>query len=295
MILSKSSNPPNTTLSKNRDMRISDWLHDSMIRLHGAGVDSPRRDCLVLVEDLLGKDRAWVLAHHEYKLSQKQLKILAGQLQRRVNREPLAYIREKAWFYGRFFGVTPNVMIPRPESESFIALLKKEVDRKNNLNTIWDIGTGSGCLAITIKKELAQIHVSASDISSSALLVARSNARLHQVNIRFIKSDLLENMPSMPRTRSYAVVANLPYVPHGSAISPEINYEPEPAIFSDDGGLRHYRRLWEQIGKLHNKPHYILAESLKNQHKKMVGLAKAAGYELKKTDLLVQLFVPSTR
>src|SRR3990167_8175782 len=107
-------------------MTISDWLMDSMIKLQKAGVDSPRRDALVLLEDTLEKDRAWVLAHPEHSIQSQALEKVGRLIKRRIEREPLAYIRGKAWFYGRFFGVNPRVLIPRPESESFINILKSK-------------------------------------------------------------------------------------------------------------------------------------------------------------------------
>ncbi len=102
-------------------MTVFDWLQASMIKLRDAGVDSPRRDCMVLLEDLLDKDRSWVNAHGEHELTNEQTETLDRQMKKRLNRIPLAYIRGKAWFYKRFFEVNPDVLIPRPESESFTA------------------------------------------------------------------------------------------------------------------------------------------------------------------------------
>src|SRR5690606_5411278 len=101
--------------------------------------DAPRRDCLVLLEDTIKKDRAWVVAHPEYELDQKVVQQLNALITKRANREPLAYIRGKAWFYRRFFTVTPDVLIPRPESETIIELLLKL--KLKPKQTIIDIGT----------------------------------------------------------------------------------------------------------------------------------------------------------
>ncbi len=252
-----------------------------MTKLSKAGVDSPRRDCLVLVEDLLGKDRSWVTAHAESELTKDQSTKLESQLIRRIKREPLAYIRKKAWFYKRFFYVDPNVMIPRPESESFIEILK-EIKPSG----ILDIGTGSGCLAITAKLELPKTKVIASDISEKALKIAAKNAKNHKVEINFKHGSLLENIRMMPET----IIANLPYVPDGLVTSPEINYEPKTALFSGKDGLDQYRELWRQIRRGPKKPGYVLVESLDYQHEDMVSLAENSGYRLVKTEILVQLF-----
>lgn len=262
-------------------MIIREWLHDSMVRLRDAGVDSPRRDCLVLIEDLLKKDRAWVLTHHEHELTNGQITELEDLLKRRIAREPLAYIRGKAWFYGRFFEVSPDVMIPRPESESFIELLK-EITSKS----IADVGTGSGCLAITAKLELPKTEVTAVDIDKSALKIAKKNAQKHQVKIKFLQGSVLEPLENLPQV----IIANLPYVPDEMITSPEITKEPALALFSGKDGLEHYRQFWFQIENLPQFPVYVLVESLKNQHQEMRKLAKHADYKLTKTDNLVQLF-----
>lgn len=266
-------------------MPILEWLLGSMKKLADAGVDSPRRDSLVLLEDLLGKDRSWVNAHAEYELAQDQVDKLNKLVQRRINREPLAYIRGKAWFYGRFFEVNPNVMIPRPESESFIQLLK-EIQPKS----LVDVGTGSGVIAITAKLEIPEISVIATDIDKKALKLAQQNAKLHNVEINFISGDLITppllaeiKIPDM-------IVANLPYVPDNLITSPEITREPKSALFSGAHGLSHYKKFWNQIGELSKKPRYILTESLENQHQKLSELAKKAGYKLSKTEVLVQKF-----
>lgn len=262
-----------------------------MKRLHKAGVDSPRRDSLVLIEDLLDKDRSWVNAHAEFELTKDQIKKLDTQLKRRVGREPLAYIRGKAWFYGRFFEVNPDVMIPRPESESFIEFLKEIKPGK-----LIDIGTGSGCLAITAKLELPQTEVIAIDNSQNALKIAQKNAKNHTVNINFYKSnmfdpkDMFESSGDRTKNETLVVVANLPYVPENLITGPEIEHEPASALFSGKDGFDHYREFFGQVGRLEQKPKFILTESLKDQHKTMAGLAENTGYRLIKTDLLVQLF-----
>jgi release factor glutamine methyltransferase len=265
-------------------MTILEWLVPSMNKLVKAGVDSPRRDCLVLIEDLLGKDRSWVTAHAEFELSDDQVLLLDKRLARRVKREPLAYIRGKAWFYNRLFKVTPDVMIPRPESESFIELLKDLKPDK-----IIDIGTGSGCLAITSKLELPGAQVIAADIDKNALEVAQKNAAKHTVDIKFVQSSLFNKLQHTDFTQA-AIAANLPYVPEGLVTSEEINFEPAIALFSGKDGLDHYRDFWSQVHTLDKKPGYILTESLENQHGFITSLASKAGYELTKTDTLVQLF-----
>jgi release factor glutamine methyltransferase len=268
-------------------MVIAEWLIGSMARLREAGVDAPRRDVLALLEDVLNKDRAWVVTHPEYEIPQDKLREVNRLIERRVNREPVAYIRGKAWFYGRFFEVSPDVMIPRPESESFIELLK-EIGPK----TVIDIGTGSGCLAVTAKLEVPLAEVIAIDNSKKALNIAKKNAKKHKALVKFLHGSLLNPFPS--RSLEAAILmANLPYVPEELITSPEITKEPPEALFSGKDGLNHYRQLFKQLASLNFKKINIdclMIESLENQHQEMIKLAKDTGYRLEKTDTLVQLF-----
>ncbi len=263
---------------------IAEWLVPSMVKLRDAGVDSPRRDCLVLLEDTIQKDRAWVVAHPEYVLDQKIIAKLDKLIRRRITREPLAYIRDKAWFYGRFFSVNPHVLIPRPESENFIELLKKLNPQK-----IIDIGTGSGALAVTTNLELPDSSVIATDISKKALVIAKKNARTYNANVEFLAGSLLEPLDDKQLENS-VIVANLPYVPNGLITSPEIMQEPSEALFSGKDGLDHYRSFWHQISMQTTKPSYILTESLESQHVTLEQIAKQSGYLTEKADVLIQQF-----
>lgn len=271
-------------------MTIVEWLVENMGKLRKVGVDSPRRDCLVLLEDTLNRDRAWVISHPEYSLQDQVLEVLSKLIDRRLKREPLAYIRGKAWFYGKFFNVTPDVMIPRSESESFIDMLKKLKPQ-----TIVDVGTGSGCLAITAKLEIPNCKVLACDIDLKVLDLAKKNAKKHKVDVEFITSDLLTSIKTFQNVyyreeNAIVLITNLPYVPDKLITSPEILFEPKKALFSGKDGLNHYRNLWKQIFDLSLKPQHILTESLENQHKNMIKMAKDATYKLKQTKILVQHF-----
>lgn len=264
-------------------MTILDWLLASMQILREAGVDSPRRDALVLLEDELDKDRSWVIAHPEFELSTKTLSRLDLLIKKRQKRKPLAYIRGKAWFYGRFFTVNDKVMIPRPESEDIIDILKKLKPKQ-----IIDIGTGSGCLAITAKLEMPNTAVSAVDISNEALQVANINAKNHKVDINFIQGSLLDKI-KVSINKKVTIIANLPYVPNDLITSPEINFEPKIALFSGKDGLNHYQDFWQQVSDLKNKPRCIVTESLESQHDEISKMAKP-NYRLLEKSLLIQVF-----
>jgi release factor glutamine methyltransferase len=273
-------------------MNISEWIRQSTAELVGRGIETARLDSLVLLEDAVNKDRSWLIAHPEYQLSNKELDVLRRFVNKRARREPLAYVRGKSEFYGREFVVTPDTLIPRPESETIVELAK-QVTTIHDLNTIVDVGTGSGCLAVTLKLELPDLHVLGIDISPEALSIARKNARKYGVSIRWERGDVLKGLPRMPKTRPYAVVANLPYVPDGLITSPEITKEPSMALFSGEDGLRHYRALFSSLGNLPTPAQFVITESLQSQHQAVALLGHSAGYKLAETSDLVQVFIQS--
>lgn len=268
-------------------MTINDWLKQNTAKLKNSGVDSARLDCLLLVEDELEKSREWVLSHNETELTLEQSDKLNKNVQQRAEHQPLAYIVSSKEFYGRNFFVTPDVLIPRPESEYIIDLLKKILNQVQDDTSILDVGTGSGCLAITAKLELPSVNVIATDISDSALRVAGQNAKNLKADVAFIKSDLLSSIPDL---QSSIFLANLPYVPDGLITSEEITKEPALALYSGKDGLNHYTNFWSQVSNLEHKPKHIITESLENQHEQMKVLAKTVGYNLSQTETLIQLF-----
>jgi release factor glutamine methyltransferase len=204
---------------------------------------------------------------------------------RRVDGEPVAYILGFKEFYGRNFIVNEYVLVPRPETESFIELLGAlaSVRPPKGIYNVLDMGTGSGCLAITVKLEFPHLSVFATDISKPAITTAIKNSRDHDASIQFKVQSLL-----LGDKQGYDIIlANLPYVPDNMT-DPSIMREPEIALFSGTDGLNHYRQLFEQLEPKHIR--YIMCESLVVQHKSLEELAVKAGYKLTKTDGLVQLF-----
>jgi release factor glutamine methyltransferase len=265
-------------------MTIAEWLVTAMVKLRKSDVPHGRREAIILLTDMLDKDKSWIHTHPEHRLSENQVRQLNYRIKKRARRVPLAYIRGFVEFYGRRFFVSPHVLIPRPESESFITLLR-EIDRE--MPRIADIGTGSGCLGITAALEFPESTVHLYDIAPDALRIARRNARQLDAHVRCFQSNLLNSV----RHTSYDLfMANLPYVPSHLITSPEITKEPEIALFSGKDGLNHYREFWKQVGSLPLKPEFIMTESLEVQHSLMRKFAKKAGYTLVDEDVLVQMF-----
>lgn len=247
-------------------------------------IPTARLEVLILLEDVLEKDRSWILAHPERHLTNYQVNKLSKQIARRKKQIPLSYIRGFSEFYGRKFKINHHTLDPRPESETIIDLLKTLP--LPHLPVIADVGTGSGCLGITAALEISKSKVDLYDIDSGALAVARHNVHMHELRLGVHKRDLL-NRP----TNLYDVVlANLPYIPNSFKINKPATYEPKIAIYGGVDGLDIYRRLLQQISNYTWRPEYILCESLNNQHKKLEDIAAEFGYKLHKQKDLIQVF-----
>jgi len=266
-------------------MKISEWLTGSQIALKRAGISTARLDCLVLLEDETGKSRAWLLAYPEHSLQSQELENLNSKITQRVMHVPLAYIRGKAEFYGREFTVTAHTLVPRPETETIIDLLK-QLDPPAETRLL-DVGTGSGCIAITAALELRNVQVSACDIDKSCLAIATTNATKLGAHVTFLESNLLEHTQQCD-----ILLANLPYVPDNFQINTAATHEPPHALFGGEDGLDLYRKLFKQLEASDPYPSHILVESLPMQHEVLAGIAKAAGFALRKTDDFIQLFEP---
>lgn len=274
-------------------MSVNDWLITSTKELQEAGIATARLDCLVLLEDALGVDRASILANLDAKLPQKTEVDLNTKIVQRVRHIPLAYIRGKVEFYGREFVINKHVLVPRPETEMMIDELKAALQKgaPHTECVIVDVGTGSGAIAVTAKLEFPKVHVIATDIDPKALKIARQNAKKHDVNIEFTQGDLLAPLPAAkPPT---VILANLPYVPDRYSINQAAEHEPKHAIFGGKDGLNLYRRFWEQIARLCRKPFLVLTESLPMQHNGMLDLARQANFELRSSQNFIQVFGPT--
>lgn len=267
-------------------MTIKDWLENTTVRLSSADIPSARLDAELLIADAMGKDRTWLISHGEQIIPTAALENLEKQVLRRTQREPLAYIRGYKEFYGRNFGVTPDSLIPRPETETLVeVVLGLSLGKTPRIH---DVGTGSGCIPITLGLELPSARVSGSDISHAALEVARRNAdALHATNVSFYKDNLLDRS-----TDTYDVItANLPYVDPSWETSPETISEPSLALYAGDNGLELIKRLIEQAPDHLATDGYLVLEADPRQHSDII--AFAASHQL--THASTRDFVVSIR
>lgn len=236
-------------------------------------MSSAQLDAELLLQHELQVTKSWLIAHSDHFF--RPSSTLERHLQRRLQREPLAYILGTKEFYGRPFLVTSATLIPRPESEALVDFIKN-TPRKDQ-ETLLDIGTGSGCLAVSIALECPELTVHASDISIAALEVAARNAKALDASVHFYRSDLLKNYPEeLPRF----IVANLPYVDRSWYRSPETEYEPSSALFAADEGLALISLLLRQIVHRSPKQNTIIAlEADPRQFSALTEVAAQYGYK----------------
>ncbi len=197
------------------------------------------RDIDVLLSDALGKPIAYVIAHDDQEIGEAALEAFKTSANERFSGKPLQYIRGRCEFYGRDFKVDTRVLIPRPETELLVELA---IERAPQGSRVVDIGTGSGCIAVSIAAERPDLHVFATDISVEALVVAGENSRSHGVHLRTAAVDALNAIRGM----FDVIVGNPPYVPSDTRASLQVevrDHEPEVALFSDDHGLRILDRI----------------------------------------------------
>lgn len=235
------------------------------------GIDP--RDADAIVGEVLARPFSWLLAHDEDEVTEDVAGEVEMLLRRRLAREPLQYILGHTEFFGRRFRVDSRVLIPRPETE----LLVEEILRVLPPGArVLDIGTGSGCIAVTLSLERPDLHVFASDRSVAALALARENCLALGARVRFTACDLAGSFD-----RAFdAIVSNPPYVPAGDlpTLQPEVrDYEPEMALTPGQSGLEAVERILEDAPRVLLDRGPILLEIGFSQSAAVTELAKRFG------------------
>ena len=234
-------------------MLLKDALTLAINRLTAAQVGSPRMNAELLLMFTLGCDRAYLFAHPERDLTAEEQTRYKEALDQRASGIPAQYITGHQEFWGLDFIVTPAVLIPRPETEHVIETVLKLNDggrasSPGPVLRIVDVGTGSGCIALALAKELPQAEIHAADISPAALEIARTNAARHQLDqhIRFRQTDLLQGYD---QEAFDFVVSNPPYVGESEEDQVQIEvrkFEPRNAVFAGTTGVEVIERLIPQ-------------------------------------------------
>lgn len=227
--------------------RLRDLADGARVRFEHAGIPRTEAalDAELLLRHLLDWDRAAWLTRKDETADAVTREDFEALVARRERREPVAFIRGIQEFFGRDFVVRPGVLIPRPETEIVVDEALQAAHGRSGLR-VADVGTGSGCLAVTLALELPAARVVATDVSDAALHIAHANAVCHDVaaRMRFVQTSYLDGIAGP----FDLVVSNPPYVRDGDAplLQPEVReYEPSSALFGGSDGLRDVRRVVE--------------------------------------------------
>lgn len=279
------------------ERRVGDEIAAAVRCLSEAGVESSTLDARLMMAEALGCSRLYVIAHPDRTLTDSQLDRFHLMLERRVSRFPLAYILGHKEFFGIELAVTPDVLIPRPETEILVeaclerlatpspsrerAGVRGKRSKDTYAPTIADIGAGSGAIAVAVSMNLPTARVYTTEISACAANVAGANIEKHQLTdrITLIEGDLLEPLAELG-VKFDAILSNPPYIPSGdmAALEPEVRCEPVSALDGGPDGLDAYRRLLPQALPLLTEAGFVAVEVGAGQADDVRKLAIRAGY-----------------
>jgi len=243
---------------------IAEALKNASLTLRAAGVPEARRDAASLLAHTINKDRTFLISHSDHQLSATELNGFTASVNRRSLGEPLQYITGEQDFFGRVFRVSPAVLIPRPETELLVEACLELINPRQPTVMICDVGTGSGCIAITLACEHINVRGVALDISPSALEIARHNAIDKKVDDRltFTVSNCFEAFRNEPMLFDL-IVSNPPYVAAGvvSGLQREVKeHEPLIALTPGSDGLSIIKQLLEEGPQFLRKNGHLLLE-----------------------------------
>ena len=266
------------------EVTLQEAVRRSTEYLAGHGLKTPRQDAQLLVLKATGKDLAFLLTHPEWKLAGEHRQKLEQWLEKRKEHCPLQYLLGSQEFFGRTFQVDSSVLIPRPETELVVETCLELLGTldKDPIRVV-DIGTGSGCIAVTLACDDPRVQVTAVDISEAALGVAHENARrLGCINqVEFLQGDVLGPLESSGKVFDL-IASNPPYVEDQSA---EVEYsvktfEPREAVFAGPTGLEIYARIFKSSRHLLKHPGWLVLEMGYGISEQVAALAEAEGWRL---------------
>lgn len=263
-------------------MRLLDLLKSAEQQFREAGIESPKTEAEWLLATVLNTNRATLHLLRERKLQPSERANFAALLLRRLKREPLQYILGVCEFYGFEFVVSPVVLIPRPETE---LLVEKVVESASNFSSprIIDLGTGSGCIAVSLAKLMAKARLVATDISTAALEIAQGNAqRLGVVErIEFRLADMAQSEAFSASEQFDIVVSNPPYIleTERASLQPEIrDWEPAAALYVGEDGLKFYHYIIDYCHRHLRAGGWVACEMASQRSPAIAGLFREAGF-----------------
>jgi release factor glutamine methyltransferase len=266
---------------------IAEAITRGAAQLSERGVPNARLDAEVLLSHIFTRDRAWLITHRDEALDEATRTLFEAVVNRRARREPLQYITGEQEFWGLDFRVTPDVLIPRPETELVVESALKIIQAASRPVTIIDLCAGSGCIAVSLAKESGTARIFATDTSARALAVARENARKHDVSdrIRFLEGDLFGPLAELDLHGMVdLIVSNPPYVRSGDlpALQPEVrDFEPELALIAGPEGTEIQQRIIDTAPEFLKKDGSLIMEMGQGQSDSLMRIVNDAGrYEI---------------
>lgn len=229
-------------------MKISEALNDATELLQRNGIEEARREAGSLLAFALKKDKTFLIAHDNYVLSEKETSVFKEVVARRASREPFQYITGKQEFWGLDFIVTPDVLIPRPETE-IIVENAIEFLKDKEFPTFCEVGIGSGCISVSILHEMKAANAVGLDISEKALQIAQMNAEKHEVEER-LQLKLSDVFSGLEEEKFILIVSNPPYIPSQEIfnLQPEVrDFEPLNALTDGENGLSIIEKIVKQV------------------------------------------------
>jgi len=261
---------------------ILHWGHEQLVLTS----ESARLDAEVLLAHVLKKPLTFLLAHDETEIGYFALRKYHRLIRQRKEGMPVAYLTGHREFYGLDFEVNKHVLVPRPDTETLVECVidyikrNDETTKRRNDILLLDVGTGSACIPISILKNVPDLRAVATEISGSAMGVAKRNIKKHGLSgrIKLFSSDLLKSVPrELFEDREVVVTANLPYIPKQFAVHPSTKFEPGIALYGGDDGLDIYKRLVDELRDIN--PRAMFFECFEFQVATLAD--KIRGYELK--------------
>ncbi len=261
-------------------LQVADHLAHATRQLAEALALPPREarlEAQILFAYALGVNRAWLIGHDRDTLTPAQTTCVEALLKRRLAGEPVAYLLGEREFYGRPFQVTPDVLIPRPDTELLVELALQRLPQDAALNLL-DIGVGSGVVAISLALERPRCRVTGVDLSAGALRVAEANAEALHATVEFLAGDVFS---ALGKRRFHLIVSNPPYI---AAADPhlrqgDLRFEPPQALASGSDGLDLIRRLVSEAPEHLEAGGWLLLEHGWDQAAAVRALLQAAGFD----------------
>ena len=247
-----------------------EWGYDKL-----KNIDNYRNICINMLAEIFAKDNVYIRVHYLDNVDERSVERFKNNIQNFLEGMPIQYINNKAYFMGLEFYVDENVLIPRCDTEILVEEIIKII-KKDSLLKILDLCTGSGAIAISLKKYLNNIEIMASDISDKALMVARKNASKIGVDVKFIESDLFNNING----KFDLIVSNPPYIKKSviSSLDKQVRNEPILALDGGKDGLNFYRKISYDAKKFLNNNGYLCFEIGYDQRKDVEDILLQNGY-----------------